>query len=137
MAGFKASFPSQRASVVEGRRRIQQFLEQQGLSALQVLDALLAAGEALTNAVLYGASDEGFLLSCDHEDGVLTIRVHDFGHGFSLEGKGQYIEPHQRSPGGLGIYIMRVLMDTVTYQIDDRGTTVTLVMRTRSETSKE
>src|SRR5579872_378908 len=137
MASFKASFPSERASVVESRRRLQEFLEKQGLSALQVLDSLLAAGEALTNAVLYGASDEGFLLSCDLEDGALTIEVRDFGPGVSLEGKGQYIEPQQRSPGGLGIYIMRVLMDTVTYQTDGKGTRVTLVLRTGSATGKE
>lgn len=127
MARHKATFTSAYASVVEARELVKQFATGVGFSEVDIFDIGLAAGEACSNAVLHAATEHGFWLTLDYNEGVFTVEVHDFGPGFSLEGRGSYIEPHFRKSGGLGIYIMRVLMDEVTYEMNDDGTTVRLV----------
>ena len=51
------------------------------------------------------------------------------GRGFDPRGKGDPIEPEERGVRGLGIFIMRALMDSVTYSSTERGTKVVLTKR--------
>lgn len=127
MTGHRVSFKSEYASLGEARRLVEQFASDAGFTEVEVFDIVLAVGEACTNAVLHAATADGFWVACDYREGLLTIRVHDFGPGFSLDGRGIYIEPHLRKAGGLGIYIMRALVDKVSYEMNNDGTTVTLV----------
>ena len=129
MTGHRTSFTSTHPSLVEARHLVERCAADAGFSEVDLFDIVIAVGEACTNAVLHAATDDGFWVDCDYRDGTLTVQVHDFGPGFSLDGRGVYIEPHLRKSGGLGIYIMRVLMDEVTYEMSDDGTTVTLVKR--------
>ena len=130
MPSFKAHLPTEPASVKEVRRRVKTFLHEQGLPQTQVRDAVIAISEACVNAIQYAPTDAGMLVSCDYRDSAVTMKVRDFGRGFSFEGKGQYIEP--QSHRGFGIAIMRGLMDEVTYEDDGKGTTVRLVLLIRS-----
>lgn len=127
MSGHRASFASTRPSFISARRLVKRWATDAGFGEADVSDIVLASGEAFTNAVLHASSEAGFWLACEVDDDRIAIHVHDFGPGFSLEGRGVYIEPHLRTGGGLGIYIMRALMDEVRFQMDEGGTTVTLV----------
>ncbi|MDQ6780299.1 MAG: ATP-binding protein [Candidatus Eremiobacteraeota bacterium] len=127
MSGHRASFASTRPSLISARRLVKQWATEAGFGEGEVFDIVLATGEASTNAVLHASSEAGFWLACEVFEHRLAIQVHDFGPGFSLQGRGVYIEPHLRSAGGLGIYIMRSLMDEVSFEMDESGTTVTLV----------
>lgn len=129
MPSFKAHLPTEPASVKEVRRRVQTFLHEQGLPQTQVRDAVIAISEACVNAIQYAPTDAGMLVSCDYRDSAVTMKVRDFGRGFSFEGKGQYMN---LSRTGFGIAIMRGLMDEVTYEDDGKGTTVRLVLLIRS-----
>lgn len=37
--------------------------------------------------------------------------------------------PHERTPGGLGIHLVRAMMDDVRYEYNDRTATITLIKR--------
>lgn len=77
-------------------------------------DIKVAISEACTNIVRHSHQEEDFVYDVilDLEETKLTITVEDSGAGFVME---DYIEP---SPGetngnGLGIFIIKALMDEV------------------------
>jgi serine/threonine-protein kinase RsbW len=87
--------------------------------------------EALTNAVLYGNAHDPskhVLVEVALEDGRLEARVTDQGGGFDPSSIPDPTEPENiLKPGGRGLFIMRQLLDEVSY--NDRGNQVTLVLR--------
>lgn len=86
--------------------------------------------EAIANAVLYGGADGNKRVRVElrAEPGEIRVRVSDAGTGFDPAGV-----PDPRLPANLskstgrGIFIMRALMDEVSYGRD--GSSVTLVLR--------
>ncbi len=127
MAGFKATFPSDRASLLQARTLVREFAREVGFSELEVFDIVMAVGEACSNVVLHAATDKGFWVACDYKDGVLTAQIHDFGSGLLFDASGRFHQPQARKSGGLGISLMRVLMDKVTFERTDDGMTISLV----------
>ena len=87
--------------------------------------------EALTTAVLYGNAHDPskhVLVEVALEDGRLEARVTDQGGGFDPSSIPDPTEPENiLKPGGRGLFIMRQLLDEVSY--NDRGNQVTLVLR--------
>jgi serine/threonine-protein kinase RsbW len=80
-----------------------------------------AFNEAFNNAVLhaYEGADDGTLeISLDHESGCLVLQVADHGRSFDPQ---RVAAPDLESlpEGGLGLYIMRSLMNEVHYQPGD------------------
>lgn len=77
-----------------------------------------------------------FSVGCSFDGQDLRVQITDSGCGFDLSGKGmpqRLEEPAQR---GLGIFIMRALMDDVCYDMTDRGTSVEIVKRLHAELGK-
>ena len=91
-------------------------------------DIRLAAGEALSNAVEHGrrSRSSGFSVHCTFEGDALTIEVRDSGEGFSWPPDRPAVEPDERGRG-FGIFLMRRLMDDVTFARN--GTVVRLVRK--------
>ena len=64
------------------------------------------------------------------DDGrALAIEIIDYGGGFDVAGKGADLNPEERGVRGLGIFLMRCLMDEVSYSTNRGGTTVRMVKR--------
>lgn len=87
--------------------------------------------EALSNAMLYGNAqdpDKRVRVEVCVEDTAIRVRVTDEGSGFD---PGDVPDPtapmNLEKPGGRGIFLMRQLLDEVSY--NDRGNEVTLVLR--------
>lgn len=84
----------------------------------------LAVDEACANVVqhAYEGSEPGDMeITCLLEDQTLTIRVRDWGWGFDPDGvEVPDIEAplEERSLGGLGLFIVRNVMDQVTFTFD-------------------
>ncbi|MGE5177653.1 MAG: ATP-binding protein [Bacteroidota bacterium] len=92
---------------------------------------LYAVIEAGTNAIQHGnvfAADKSVTFDFRLTDGTLEVQVDDRGHGFDPE---KLVNPTDESAllstHGRGIYLMRQLVDEVSFDIrPDHGTTVRL-----------
>lgn len=106
-----------------------------GFSFEEIEDLKVAVAEACNNAVLhaYPEQSEGVIeISFEQQDKSLTVKVKDhglsFNHGNALKHAApiQADEAKELQVGGLGIYLMKALMDEVSVQTD-QGTEVTLI----------
>jgi len=102
----------------------------------RVADLTLALSEACTNAIeAHDAKDEAdrVLVRVDEDDDRLVVTVEDRGPGFDpfeLPPHPAVTDPDRLNfERGLGIPIIRNLVDEVTFSSDDGGTTVTMVVR--------
>jgi anti-anti-sigma factor len=109
------------------RRRLGTWLTGLGMGEQDRVGVMVAVGEACANAAehAYQGSEAGPMSVAAHVDvdGVLTVTVRDEGTW----------RPPDRDPGdrGRGLLIMRQLVDTVMFEEEERGTTVTLSVRLR------
>jgi serine/threonine-protein kinase RsbW len=99
-----------------------------GFDVEEIEDIKVAVGEACNNAVIHGNNlDAKFNIEFTVSEDSLKIEITDRGEGFSFE---DYKEPDLENPkeNGLGIFIMKTLMDDVTIDIGDgNGTKITLI----------
>jgi serine/threonine-protein kinase RsbW len=98
----------------------------------KIQNLLLAITEACTNAIIHGnKSDETKLVTIDvtKEDKQLIIRVKDQGKGFD---PALIADPTETDnllkDSGRGIYLMRVYMDDLKYNITPEGTETILIL---------
>jgi serine/threonine-protein kinase RsbW len=113
------------------RDQIRQAARASGLSDTDVDDIEIAAGEAVTNAILYGSpsatSSIVIHFQYSSEDQSFHVEVRDQGHGFNPD-KVRSGEDTDLL-GGRGIRLMRVLMDEVLLQYGGEGMIVRLTKR--------
>lgn len=95
--------------------------------------------EALSNAMLYGNGHDPskrVRVEVAIDDGAITARVTDQGCGFDPTAIPDPTAPENLlKPGGRGLFLMRKLLDEVTFNAE--GNCVTLVLRLESGTSLE
>ncbi len=83
----------------------------------------LVLTEAMVNAIHYGTGEEAqdtVRVSLKIEDNILCLKVYDQGQGFDLSG----VPPPSLEglhENGRGIFLIRSLMDNVTYQKTEQG----------------
>src|SRR5579864_2628958 len=127
MTSVTAEYPSTYKAVSQARRSVAAFAQRCGFDSGAVFDIVLATGEACNNAVEHGDVANGrFVVNTDFDGKAMTVDVQDSGRGFDLTGHGLAMPPDERGVRGLGIFIMRALMDEVVYSRDTIGTTVRL-----------
>lgn len=98
-----------------------------GFDVEEIDDIKVAVGEACNNAVLHGKSEEEvYEIAFKLSEEKVHIEVKDNGVGFDED---KYEEPdlNNLKGNGLGIYIMKSLMDEVDIDADDQGTKLTMV----------
>jgi anti-sigma regulatory factor (Ser/Thr protein kinase) len=101
---------------------VESFGDEHTLPRQLVFNFTLALDEVLTNVINYGYADEGehpivVRLACDGRE--VSAEVQDEGRPFNpLEAKPPDIEAslEDRPIGGLGVYIVRTLMDALDYR---------------------
>jgi serine/threonine-protein kinase RsbW len=127
MKTFYQQYPSVYSSVPKARRDTREFARQCGLTDIEVNDITLAVGEACNNAVEHGhVADGSFSIACRFDHADIVIEVADRGTGFDPTGKGLTSDPETLRLRGLGIFIMRSLMDDVCFTVHPSGTSVRL-----------
>lgn len=122
------SLPASPEAASAARQRIAELVCSIPMNLSDRADVMIAFGEAIANAIVHGCdSDPGRTvgIKCVAGPGRLTIDVRDPGNGFDPE---KIPKPTPRSivDGGMGIHIMRELMDEVRFFFSD-GTTARLV----------
>ncbi len=129
-----ASLPEQAAKL---RRQLREFLSSSALSSEELADVEIAVGEAFANALKHGSPrgelDE-VLIKCRRNERTVVVEVHDNGCGFDADSV-LSVAPNRPREGGMGIFLMKALMDSVEFEFGT-GTTVRLVKHCRQNPPK-
>lgn len=116
------------SSVAEARGCIVGFARDCGFTDEQLFDIGLAVGEACANAVMHAVTaDSSFLVKAYDRADKLVVTVSDPGD--------DALPPLLRDPdrvGGLGLFLIRHLMDRLSLEMSPGGTKLTMSRRKRA-----
>jgi len=136
MLMHKVIFPAQFQYLDEIREYVADEASRAGFDSKEVYSIQLATDEAASNIIEHayeGISGGEIEISCGMSGKLLTITLHDHGKPFdpsSVRPPNLKASLSKRQIGGLGIYLMRKLMDEVHYQsLPSGGNVLTLVKR--------
>ncbi len=127
------TFPAKFEFLDEIREFVGKKARSSGFSEKDVYSIQLAADEAASNVIEHayaGKSNGKIELTCDFKNNLLIITLMDHGKSFDpSEVKAPDLKANlfDRQIGGLGIYLMRTLMDDIQYRSDKSGNL--LIMR--------
>jgi anti-sigma regulatory factor (Ser/Thr protein kinase) len=128
----KTTIPAKLENLKSMLQFIRDGAEQQGFSKKEVSKIQVAAEEALVNVISYAYPDDGgdIEIRCNAR-GVegLVIEIIDWGTPFDpllLPEPDTEAPPEEREVGGLGIHIMRNIMDEVSYEREGDRNILTL-----------
>lgn len=108
------------------RNFVSEHAKEQGFSAQKVADIQLAVDEAYTNIIKHAYnndSEQVVIINLEFDDDKMVVTLTDHGIGFDVE---KYKKPslqkqiERKRRGGMGVYLMRKLMDEVTYHAKNR-----------------
>jgi serine/threonine-protein kinase RsbW len=131
----KTTIPAKLENLESMLQFIRNCAEQQGFSKREVNKIQVAAEEALVNVISYAYPDDGgdVEIRCNAKGAEgLVIEIIDWGIPFdplSLPEPDIEAPPEEREVGGLGIHIMRNIMDEVSYKREGDRNILTLVKR--------
>jgi serine/threonine-protein kinase RsbW len=110
---LKISVPGNARYVSTVRLAVSSMANQAGFDIEAIEDIKVAVSEACTNIITHGDIGElAYNVTCAIDTDKLEIAVEDDGVGYDIE---KYKEPNLNEPkeGGLGVFIIRALMDDV------------------------
>ncbi len=129
------TFPARFEFLDEIRELVASVARGGGFSDKAIYSLQLAADEAASNIIEHayeGVSDAVLDLTCDMRGDEIIISMRDTGRSFNIK---SVKEPNlkadlsERQIGGLGVYLMRKLMDTVNYESSKSGNLLTMTKR--------
>ena len=123
---FKRSFESLEPIYALTER----FFTQESIDRLHLFPVSFAVEELFTNMVKYNADGQGdILLSLDRRDGVLTVSLTDFDADHFDVTRTPDVDtdgPLETRPvGGLGLHLVRRMVDDIEYSHSGRETCIT------------
>jgi len=130
------TFPAQFEFLDEIRELVAQVAREGGFTEKEIYSLQLAADEAASNIIEHayeGVSNADLYITCDVHGNAITITMRDTGKAFDPSKVKQpniKADLSDRQIGGLGVYLMRKLMDEVRYESNSRtGNLLTMVKR--------
>ncbi len=123
---LKFSIPGKPDYVGVVRLAVSSVANRAGFDIEAIEDIKVAVSEACNNAILHGIHENccNYEVACFLDEKKLTIVIDDQGEGYNTI---DYLEPDLKHPkeGGLGIFIIKTLMDEVEIMSDKiKGTTI-------------
>ena len=117
-APLEVEFPAEASYLAETRAALKDWLGRAGVDDDQTLKVLIAAGEALANAIEHGHRH--------HAEGTISLRATALADRLQVTviDAGSWKPPVAAAHRGRGISLMRALMHDVTIQPLASGTTV-------------
>jgi PAS domain S-box-containing protein len=122
---FTATMPAEASQLAALRRSLGSWLTATGVDDQTTVTILIASGEACANAIEHAYQFEPsctFRITATCRDGIIDVVVHDTG-------RWKPFHPDPYDLRGRGIQVMKGLMDTVTIERTEDGTTVRLTKR--------
>jgi serine/threonine-protein kinase RsbW len=96
----------------------------------EIEDVKLAVAEACTAVIQHENHGEFIELTCETLPAALRIRVHDAGRHLPSSQDGASLGFDEARVAGLGVFLIRTLMDEVGYEVDpELGTDLRMVKR--------
>jgi len=93
---------------------------------------LVATTEAVNNSIIHGNgrdSRKNVTITCIIEDSMLTVRIHDEGHGFDATTLPDPLaEENLLREHGRGVFLMRSLMESVEFEKKKKGSDVVMTI---------
>ena len=132
---------NRREEITRTGRLIEAFGTAHGLSAELVFQLNLVVDEVVTNIIRYAYDDEAehqIRIRVSRDDDEVSVRVEDDGRAFNpLDAPKPDLKLgiDERPVGGLGVHIVRSLMDALEYQRED-GRNI-FIMRKRTGATKK
>jgi serine/threonine-protein kinase RsbW len=132
MSSVSAVFANQRAEIGRAAEFAEQFGAAQGLSEDEVMSVNLVLDEVMANVIEHGSeagSTHEIRITLALEDDQLTIEVTDDARAFDplqLAPPDLDLPLEERPVGGLGIHIVRSVMDSVAYERRDGRNIITM-----------
>jgi serine/threonine-protein kinase RsbW len=137
---LRQSFPSQIAAISPFVNQLMQFILRFRTADGSEADIEMALQEALANSVVHGNGEnpsKHVYVECRcYMDGEVLVTVRDEGPGFDSENVPDPTTPGRRSfTHGRGIYLMRTLMDEVSFE--DGGSIVRMRKNSNSRVTAQ
>jgi len=110
---------------------LQQFVDKEAIAERHAFAMNLVVEELFTNMVKYsGGTDKQVVIRLDKGDQRVTLELTDFdSEPFDPESVSAVdVEApiEERRPGGLGLHLVKTLVDDLRYEMDDRTLTVSV-----------
>ena len=122
---LSVTFANDQSEVGKLSRLVEAFGDVHDLPPQSIFSVNLALEEVVTNIIRYAYNDHGvphpIVVRLAFEDGVLAAQVEDDGRAFNpLDAPPPDIDAslEERPIGGLGIHLVRSMMDSVEYRRD-------------------
>jgi len=114
--------------------RLEELMEASGFAPEAILDTQLAVEEAITNIIVHGYKrpDGEIQVICSGMSDAIEIRIVDSAPPFdplSLPEPDLSSTVSERRIGGLGIYLIRRVMDGFLYRYEDGKNILTLIKK--------
>ncbi len=110
---------------------ISQFISQNKIDESVSFTVSLAVEELFTNMVKYTPGDKEVLICLEKRNGQLIITLTDFGVSAYDITKADQVDVNkrleERKPGGLGLHLVKQMMDDIKYEYKNRNSKITLI----------
>jgi serine/threonine-protein kinase RsbW len=130
------TFPAKFEFLDEIREIVAQVAREGGFTEKEIYSLQLAADEAASNIIEHayeGISNANLDITCDVRGDTITITMRDTGKPFDpskVKQPNLKADLSERQIGGLGVYLMRKLMDEVYYESNPKtGNLLTMTKR--------
>ena len=112
---------------------VREWFERERLGSAHLEPVQLAVEEVFTNMVKYSGGKEHILIELCRSDSEVSVSLTDFDvDRFDIRATPEVNTAaplESRRPGGLGIHLVKKLMDRIDYRYEDRCGTTTVVRR--------
>jgi len=110
------------------RQTVEGLARRLAFASEEIEDVKLAVGEACTNAIKHGCNQAGFVtISCNLRPGCIEIEIcNHIPDGARVPTLCVPPDPSHLNEGGLGLYLMRQLMDDVELSCEKGCATLTM-----------
>jgi len=132
----KTTFPAKFEYLDEIRDLVAQVAREGGFTEKEIYSLQLAADEAASNIIEHayeGVSDANLVVTCDIRGEMMVISMRDSGIPFDpskVKQPNLKADLSDRQIGGLGVYLMRKIMDEVRYESNAKtGNLLTMTKR--------
>jgi serine/threonine-protein kinase RsbW len=122
------------AEILAVSDRLEEALQANGFSAEEILDTQLAVEEAITNVIVHGYQKPGeaIVVSCQISRNRVEVQVADTAPRFdplSVPEPELGGNVEDRRIGGLGVYLIRQIMDEVSYHYKNGRNCLVMIKR--------